>query len=231
MPATDVEPHCPQCDGMATVAMSTGLVLCLPCQLEFDPAASPATVPTRAGDAAAEVVRELRVVEAGEPEHATAELIGELRARYVGRRALVVASNATGTVANIDADGITTVAMPDGTFAYLEPDEWTPLDPEPAIVDVTDPEALQLSSTVITLAGLVLSAGLASVAPEGADDALVFPPGGWCPDDADAIPAIEQAAAYAVSSLIVLYKLPREQIAELANEYATANQTNDDGDK
>lgn len=89
-------------------------------------------------------------------------------------------------------------------------------------LDLDDDTAAMFGAAALTMACLVIEAGLRSIEGEGAEAHLVEPPSGWIPDDGNILPLMEQSAAAAVALLIQTFALPRELIAE-AVETVRAN--------
>lgn len=88
----------------------------------------------------------------------------------------------------------------------------TELEPEPEL-ELDDETAMLVGDAVLTFACLIIEAGLVSLKGEGAAAELVPSPTGFLPDDADAIPLLEQGAATAVAMLCKAFDLPRNIVA------------------
>jgi hypothetical protein len=141
-----------------------------------------------------------------------------------------------GQVATIEAfpdDDHVTVAV-HGRDGVSEPwdvdmnDVLRSVDAPPPVADVDDDTAAALSATNMAIAGLVIRAGIATVAGEYPDAQLITPPSGWLPDDADAMPMLEQGVAYAVAFIVHGFSLDRDVLAAMADMLITDSETIND---
>lgn len=225
---------CPTCDSADVIGMTVGTLLCTACGLEWDPAhppAPPAPAPKvvthdagdvrvvdddahvhHVSDAAREVVEGLEAngeaTGLDDGPDPLAPLIGREVVLNDGRHAIVrdfpdddhvLVELATGRKTTVDFDAIAhEVAHVDDAAVVDE--------------DMDDDAAYELGETVLAIAEMVITAGVASLEGTGADAVLVLPPAGWLPDDTETIPLLEQGAAVAVAMLIRAFDLPTDVI-------------------
>lgn len=182
---------------------AAGVGRCFDCSHEWDPTApAPEPVPSLAQEATDDFAAELVELIASTEAEATAlldELIGGTARLEGGQVAQVVSFPSTETVELLLNDGRTEVVN------LSDVDRITPRSDvvieAPPIETVEDyaPE-VQMS---LTLAELILKAGIASVDMVDGVPQPGLPPVGYLPEEPDLIPVIEQAAALAVGMLIV----------------------------
>ena len=146
-----------------------------------------------------------------------------LETQLVGREITWNKGDMGGTVYAINDDGEAEIHGADGIDYTLDANELDPILDAPELVDMDAETVAALGSAQLVMAGLALSAGLRTVAPEGARNPLLPPPSGWLPNDKDSIPIIESGVAYAVAMLIYFFQLDKGQLQELVDSWAPGN--------
>jgi hypothetical protein len=81
-------------------------------------------------------------------------------------------------------------------------------------LDIPDDVAELVGNAALTMAFMVIEAGIRSVDTHDGQQVIVEAPTGWFPPDADAIPLMEQASAAAVAMLIISFGMPTEVVTE-----------------
>jgi len=89
---------------------------------------------------------------------------------------------------------------------------------------IPDNVAYEFTTAVTMCAGMILKAGIAATRITDDGIEITQPPFGYLPDTDDAMPLVEQAAAFAVATMIQVYKLDAGQLL-VALEVAEAAQT------
>lgn len=230
---------CPKCNSTNGVPLSDGNVLCLDCRNEYNAAEAaslrvvppvatsaptfapdgtdlPPSVSVPSGDA-------LTVDDVlGPPDDVvTAEAAQARLADMIGTQ-VVLEGGQVATVVDFPDD--------DHMLVDLNPYESEPeyaevsfnevvrsVDARPPIADVPDDLARALANVNMTVAGLVMKAGLASIAGEYPNAELLTPPTGWLPLDVDGLPALEQGTAYAVAFIVHAFSIDRTVIESMAD--------------
>jgi len=88
---------------------------------------------------------------------------------------------------------------------------------------IPDDVAYEFTTAVTMCAGMILKAGIAATRVTDDGIEITQPPFGYLPDTDDAMPLVEQAAAFAVATMIQVYKLDAGQLL-VALEAAEAAQ-------
>lgn len=138
------------------------------------------------------------------------------------------------TLLEFPDDDHAVVQLNDGQVVTVDFNSIVSADQHPELdkvveVELDDETAVMLGDAVLTMACLVVEAGLASIEGEAPDQRLIEPPSGWIPEDVDAIPLMEQAAAVAVAMLIQTFALPRGVIASAVEAIRPATRAADNG--
>lgn len=131
------------------------------------------------------------------------------------------------TLLDFPDDDHATVQLGDGSVATVDFNDIIRADEAPPVTgaevaELDDGTAAMFGDAVLTMAALVLEAGLLSVEGTGESAHLVETPTGWIPDDVDAIPLMEQAAAVAVATLVMAFDIPRDMIAAAVTQLRPA---------
>ncbi|HET9247716.1 MAG TPA: hypothetical protein VFO15_18070 [Xanthobacteraceae bacterium] len=237
---------CPSCGNTITAPLDAGRRLCINCRHEWNPNDAPRlrAVPTQpSGVPAPPPVVPTRPASDTEPPGATHEaeaaaddtegtdgpewdatpleaLVGTLVVLEGGQVATLVSfpddDHAEVVIgAGTDAERLEVVSLNDVERS---------IDAPPPVADVPTETAVALAAVNMTVAGLVLQAGLASIAGEYPNAELLTPPTGWLPLDVDGLPALEQGCAYAVAFLVHAYSLNRDDVAGIAAMLLNASQ-------
>lgn len=230
---------CPQCQSEQGVPMSDGTRLCLSCRNEWDPsrpqlvaqaptppapapmsppedndATTRAAVPPGAPPTVDDVL--------GPPAEVLAEREAQARLDAMVGTQVVLEGGQVATIVGFPDDDHVEVSFAgevdgfDGAVVDFN-DVVRSIDAPPPVADVDDETAHGLAAVNMTIAGLVLRAGVASIAGEYPNAELLTPPSGWLDLDPDMIPALEQGCAYAVAFLIHAYSIDREVIEQMAD--------------
>lgn len=234
---------CPTCTSTNAVGLSDGTLLCLDCRHEWNPAdvpvsrpVPPPTRPVPVPSPAATTDRKAVARppgtsvdtdtvagpdddDAGGPAVAVSleELVGTDVVLEGGQPATIVGFPDDDHMEVIVGEGSDTERFEVVGFNDVERSITAP----PPEVAVSDETAVALAQVNMAVAGLVIRAGLASIAGEYPDAQLLTPPTGWLPLDTEALPALEQGVAYAVAFLIHAYSLDREQVGAIADLLVT----------
>lgn len=215
-------PPCPQCSSPYTVDMEGGLRFCPECRNEWDP-----NIPQSPADVLGpppEVADELRDAEAAKlQDTALAEAFLE---GLTGQR-VAMKNGWEGTVVGFGDDGDVLIRDEDDS------DVWCVVEDIDHVIEATAPASLEdidmdqetaalVGDTVLTMACLAVEAGLAAVVGTGEDAHLIEPAAGWIPDDANAIPIMEQAAAVAVAMICISFDLDRAMLAAAVDKIRPA---------
>lgn len=226
MTATDpASLACPKCLHTNTMVGAAGVGRCFDCMYEWDPATEVALAPLDVGPF--DMPSELEVFgpPADVPPLTTAEVdaetVDDLK-RFIaaldvdgvdGMDTLIggtarLEGGQLGTVVSFPSIDSVEVVLNDGRTEivdFSDVERITPraLDIEPAPETASVDDYAAEVQMAITLAELIVKAGIASVEGSGADVHPVAPPVGYLPDDPDLLPVIEKAAAIAVGMLIV----------------------------
>jgi hypothetical protein len=240
---------CPQCNSTNGVPMSDGTRLCLDCRHEWNPATVPRlTVAPATATVAGEVAPSVTPADApataaeGAPPGLD-DVLGPPAAELAARAAQATLDGLVGTEVVLEGgQRATLVGFPDDDHAEVRlygdgehgdvvvvelADVERELAAPPPVADVPTELALALARVNMTVAGLVLTAGVGAVAGDYPNAELVTPPTGWLPLDADSLPAVEQGAAYAVAFLVHAFQIDRATVLAMANTLLTDAQTNE----
>lgn len=237
---------CPQCGAAETVAMSDGTRLCLSCRNEYDPttappfaqaqlppALEPVSPPGDNVDAQNATAPQGAPTAVGDVLGPPAEIVAEREAQaaldaMIGTQVVLEGGQVARVRGFPDDDHMTVSTNDDDKMS-----EWfdvdlndvvRSVDTAPVVVDVDDDTARALAAVNVAVAGLVLRAGVATLAGDDDNVQLITPPTGWLPLDADALPALEQGVAYAVAVLLFTFKIDREMVAEIATQLMADSQ-------
>jgi hypothetical protein len=130
------------------------------------------------------------------------------------------------------------VQLSNGDYATVAFNDVVHADNGPADVEIVEHEIDDATAEVFGMASLLLAcmvieAGVASIEGDGADAHLVPAATGWFPEDEDAVPVMELAAAGAVAMLVQTFALPRADITAMVerirNEALTQTNTEAQG--
>lgn len=237
---------CPSCGNTITAPLDAGRRLCINCRHEWNPNDAPSlrAVPSNPSEAPTQppvaltdpALGEAPPGAAHEAEAATEALVptddataglGALEA-LVGTE-VVLEGGQLATLVGFPDDDHAEVVISAGTdterleVVNLNDVERSVAAPPP-VADVPTETAVALAAVNMTVAGLVIQAGLASIAGEYPNAELLTPPTGWLPLDVDGLPALEQGCAYAIAFLVHAYSLNRDDVAGIAAMLLTASQ-------
>lgn len=116
-----------------------------------------------------------------------------------------------GEIVNVDYGDVESIVMAERS-------------PVAASVDVDDDTAGAIAQADMTIAGLILKAGVATVRGVGDTAELGTPPEGYLPADADMFPIVERGAATAAALLIMVCQVDTDALlARIATWEANAN--------
>jgi hypothetical protein len=240
--------RCPSCGNTITAPLDGGRRLCISCRHEWNPndahtlrvvppippevpAEAPVVaVPSHPATPPPAPLDPLEGVLGPPPEVAEAERALEALYALVGTD-VVLEGGQLATIADFPDDDHLEVVIGAGTDSERTEvvdlnDVVRSVDAPPPVLEVDDATARALAGVNLTVAALVLQAGLASIAGEYPNAELLTPPAGWLPLDADGLPALEQGVAYAVAFLIHAYSIDRGQVAAMAEMLFNASQEN-----
>lgn len=226
--------QCPKCLHAESVALNDTTRLCLQpdCRYEWDPTATSGPLAATAipvpdshkvatvhrfpvsGQEVAEALRRTEPRVDPDPE-ASFDLELQLqRARdaFVGREVVWHNAGEHGVVEAVDDAGLARVAFGSGYFVDLTPDEFSLVE----VADVADDTVRMIGSIDLSVAAQVVRAGAAALVEDNGERRIAFPPEGWMPEDAEAIPVIEHGAAYAVAVIANAFGMPTEQLVSIA---------------
>lgn len=194
---------CPTCRSVNTMIGVSGVGRCFDCAHEWDPTAEVATVAIEIEPFAMAPVEDVYGPDIdddvwAEPASQEATIGGTARLEG-GQLATVLSWPSVDSVELLLNDGRVEVVNVSDVERITE----RAPDPETApVVESVDDLAAEVQMAV-TLAQLIIMAGVTSVEGEGADVHPVAPPVGFLPDDPALMPTIEKAAAIAVGMIIV----------------------------
>jgi hypothetical protein len=240
---------CPNCQGGSSVPLSDGILLCLDCRHEWNPALTPALrpVPTipQAGagddDTGGSVVHPAGSpvssadlpagVEADASVPVSADDGWQVLHDLVGTTVILEGGQKAEIVDFPDDDHVEVLVGIGGANLRTEIVPWDIIErsvDQPApVADVDDDTARALGLVNLTVAALALQAGLATIEGDGPDAGLTTPPSGWLPADVDSLPMLEQGVAYAVAALILTHGLDRDAVARQADTFLAVVNGND----
>lgn len=230
---------CPQCQSEQGVNMSDGNRLCFGCRHEWNPAAPQTSVLAPQSPAPALVpppgdnVTTTRVTAPQGASTTVDDVLGPPAEVLADREAQAALDAMVGTQVVLDGGQLATIeSFPDDDHVTVwidhgeHDDERVTVDfndvlrsveAPPPVAEVDDQTAQGIAAVNMTIAGLALRAGLATIAGEYPNAELITPPTGWLPDDGDVMPAIEQGVAYGFAFLIHAYSIDREVIERMAD--------------
>lgn len=187
---------------------------------EADLAVTQITAAEAAAEADTDLERELGDLTADAQAEADAYL-----ASIVGSR-LTLEGGQQATLLGFPDDDHAEVQLADGSVVTIDfntilRSDGSATEAQVLALDLDDDTAALFGAAALTMACLVIEAGLKAIEGEGAEAHLVEPPSGWIPDDGDILPLLEQASAAAVALLIQTFALPRELIAEAVENVRT----------
>lgn len=229
---------CPQCDAADSIDLAGGLRLCLQCRNEWNPRdvkpkpVAPVVVSPPPDEDATRVAA---ILAAGDAEDVLTPYLIDLAtgdqlhvdedddyamAGYLGTWCvdedtdevwLCIGTNSSGTVDLQKANGKVRVGVdPSGVVWIAEADLHLY-----GVTSDTDDDSGPMVNVIATIASLVLTTGVASIADDE-DRTLLNPPTGWLPPPASDIPEAEQGAAYAVAILVRTFNLDTEAVLTIA---------------
>lgn len=210
-----------ECVHETTITLSSGAVFCPVCRTEWEPGHEPAHEPARV---ITKVDEEPYESEVAYDEETGNELPPDLDA-LIGTE-VMTRDFRVAMIRGFPDDDHVLLEFPTGRKAVLENEDVLTAAERaaheaPDDGELNDEQAVVIGRASLSVAGLMLQAGLASLADEGSGYRMLMPPSGWIVPEVDALPVVELGGAYAVATLIAAFELPRAQVEAFARVLLT----------
>lgn len=209
---------CPECGSELHADLSDGRRFCVSCRHEWDPA-NPVEVAQTFADVASHPSATVHGLNDAVSEALdVAAQLEAARARYLGVQVIVHDLGETGTVTEIDDDGIAMVEFASGFYVLCEPDEFSAVETD----EIPNETVAAIASTDLAVVAQILRAGAETIAEHDGINTVGMPPDGWLPADPDVMPVIEHGAAYAIAWLATQWGVSPEQLTSAAQAFEDA---------